>query len=118
MRPVLSAHEILRFRRRYAEWEVGRIYLRGTELLYVELVEGLPEDPVRWSVQRGDGRAVLSRRGSHADVPTSLMEEVIATHRAAILTCLGWRLEEALVDLQGARTRVREIRAVIAITKG
>lgn len=71
-----------------------------------------------WSVQRAAGGALLSRRGAHADVPASLMEEVIATHRAAVLTCLGWHLEEALVDLQGARTRVREIRAIIATTKG
>lgn len=46
------------------------------------------------------------------------MEEVIATHRAAVLTFLGWRLEEALVVLQDARTHVREIRAIVAITKG
>lgn len=118
MRPVLTAHDILRFRRRHAGWEVSRIFLRGAELFYVELIEELPEGPVRWSVQRGDGRAVLSRRGAHADVPASLMEEVISTQRAAVLTFLGWRLEEALVVLQDARTHVREIRAIIAITKG
>lgn len=116
MRPVLSAHDILRFRRRHAGWEVSRIFLRGAELFYVELIE-LPEDAAPWSIQRASGCAVLSRGSARADVPASLMEEVIATHRAAVLTCLGWHLEEALADMQGARTRVRDIRAIIATTK-
>ena len=117
MRPSLSAHDILRFRRQHAGWQVSRIFVRGAQLFYVELIE-LPEDPVPWSIQRAAGRAVLSRCGAHADVPASLMEEVIATHRAAVLTCLGRRLEEGLVDMQGARNRVRKIRAIIAIPKG
>jgi len=115
MTRVLSAHDLLRFRRRYAGWEVHQVFLRGAELFYLELIEELPEDTVRWALQRADGRAILSVRGAHADVPASLFDEVIATHRAAIVAYLERYLEEALVDLHGARAR--EVRAVIAMIK-
>jgi hypothetical protein len=115
---VLSSHEILHFRRRYAGWELSHVYLRAGELFFVELIEELPEDTVRWSVQRAGGRAVLSRRGIHTDVPAALFEEVISARRAEVVTCLERELDKTLIDLRSVRIRAREVRAVIAMLKG
>lgn len=72
------------------------------------------------STQTSSARlAGMSAAGrAHAGVPASLFDETLATHRAAIVTCVEEQLAEALVDLQGVRKRAREVRAAIAMIKG
>jgi hypothetical protein len=71
MTATLSAHDILRFRRRYASWEVDRVFIRDVDLFHLELYERHPADPVRWALWRTGSRAVLSKRGARADMPAS-----------------------------------------------
>ncbi len=118
MTMVLSAHDIIWFRRSCLDWEVHQVFLRGAEVLYIELIEELPADTVRWALRRAGSRAILSKRGIHADVPALLFDETLATHRAAIITCVEQQLAEALVDLQDVRKRAREIHAAIATIEG
>ena len=63
MTMVLSAHDTIWFRRSYLGWEVHQVFLRGAELFYIELIEELPADTVRWALRRAGSRAILSKRG-------------------------------------------------------
>lgn len=110
----MSAHDALRFRRHHASWDVKEALTRDAQLYFVELFEPTTSFGNRWSIQRLGSRVVLSLRGKHRDVPEALFEEIVDTHRHAIVRCLEWRLDFVLSDLAGVRLQARALRRAIA----
>ena len=112
---MLSAHDILRFRRRQASMRIYNhtLWHRGNDDRWVwtlELVDD--DDDAPWLLSSGGKGVQLCRRGSPgmAAVQERLWRSVLESHRPEILAWLTKELARALRQVDELRDAIKELK--------
>jgi len=110
---VLTAHDVLRFRRRQASMTVSNVesWHRGDNGRWVWTLE-LEDDSGTWVLSSGSNGLHLYRRGSRGMVVITeeLWASVLQAHRASIVSALVQDLEHAIRRVKELRDALKELR--------